>query len=383
MEAIIYLMKNKKKIGFYCSSISWGGLEMNMVRYAKWMLEYGWQTVIFCVANSSIDKKAEEKKIETVHIKKNGKYFDIINVYRVNKLFQQHEISIAWFSDNRDMSLLGLVKKLSSKKLSLFYRQAMRLGIEKKDFLHTIRFNRIDAWVATLPYMAKEVLAKTKLNPNQLFQVALGIDQERFQNPDLTLWDCKDFFGIKNKEKISIGIIGRLDPLKGQLFVLESVAKMIQNGFDIQLLIVGESTLHEGSDYKELLLAKINEHKLENHVIIHPFINQTEYFYNAIDIFVMASEGETFGMVTIEAMSSGCTIIGTDNAGTPEILGQGEYGMLYEYNNETDFDKKLTELYNNSELRKELSSNAQDRAAKVYSKEGSCLGYSAILEKIR
>ncbi len=45
-----------KRIAFYCSSVSWGGLEMNFVRYAEWIANEGYTVHVFCVADSPIHK---------------------------------------------------------------------------------------------------------------------------------------------------------------------------------------------------------------------------------------------------------------------------------------------------------------------------------------
>lgn len=375
-------MQNKKVIGFYCSSISWGGLEMNIARYAQWMAERGCKCMVFCVENSPLQKKSVELNLPTIAIKKNGKYLDLINAYRVKKLFKKHQVEITWFSDNRDMSLLGLTKKMLGDKLVIFYAQAMRLGIEKKDYLHTIRFNRMDAWVATLPYMAKEVLDKTKLNSHKLFQAPLGIDQKRFLEPKLSRDEAKKFFNVNDNQRLTLGVIGRLDPLKGQLFVLESVISLIKAGLDIQLLIVGESTLNEGEDYEKQIENKITKSQVADRVFLRPFTNKTENFYRAIDIFIMASEGETFGMVTIEAMAAGCAIIGTNSAGTPEILGNGEFGLLYEYNNREEFNTQVEKLYTDRDFLKSIGKKAQQEAIETYSKKSSCQAYEKIIFEV-
>jgi len=164
---------------------------------------------------------------------------------------------------------------------------------------------------------------------------------------------------------------------------LESVNSLIKNGLDIQLLIVGESTLNEEIDYEKLIQDKIQEAQIENQVFLRPFTDQTENFYKAIDVFVMASEGETFGMVTIEAMAAGCAIVGTNSAGTPEILGNGEYGLLYEYNNETEFCNQVKKLAEDKELLKSLGEKARTKAIETYSKESSCLQYEKIINDVK
>lgn len=64
----------------------------------------------------------------------------------------------------------------------------------------------------------------------------------------------------------------------------------------------------------------------------------------------MATQAETFGAVTIEAMASEIPVLGTNSGGTPEILENGKLGFLYEPNNQKSFLQVFEEFNNNNEL---------------------------------
>ena len=57
-------------------------------------------------------------------------------------------------------------------------------------------------------------------------------------------------------------------------------------------------------------------------------VHDTKSFLNQIDIFVLASHAEPFGLVLTEAREAGCALIGTDVDGIPEVLEQGQAGVL-------------------------------------------------------
>ena len=83
----------------------------------------------------------------------------------------------------------------------------------------------------------------------------------------------------------------------------------------------------------------------------------------------MASEGETFGTVTIEAMKSGVPVLGTNSAGTPEILENGNLGFLYEANNGSDFCEQIDWIFNNPIEVNRKTTSAKIIADHKYSKE--------------
>lgn len=109
---------------------------------------------------------------------------------------------------------------------------------------------------------------------------------------------------IKENE-IVFGNIGRLNIQKNQLFLIDSFAKSeIKNK---KLLIIGFGEL------KEKIVAKIKELQLENKVIMLENIKNTEYYYSAMDCFVLPSKFEGFPLTAVEAQANGLPCFFSDN----------------------------------------------------------------------
>jgi len=370
-----------EKIGFYCSSISWGGLEMNIIKHAIWMQEKNWQIKIYAVKESPLYNSALENKLPVTIVNRNKKYIDLINAFKLSVMFRQDMIDILWIRDNRDISTCGISKLFGKCTYKLIYQQAMQLGVSKKDLFHTIRFNRIDAWISTLPSMAQQVKEMTNMNPSKIHVIPLGVDSSRFSNQKISKGEALKRFGITNDQP-TIGIIGRLDPQKGQAFLIRALKKIQVSNLKPNLLIVGESTLHEGIDYQKELFKLTEELDLQNQVFFHPFIKDVEIFYQAIDIFAMASLAETFGTVTIEAMLTGKAVIGTNTGGTPELLGNGVLGLLYTPNNEDEFVSGISILLNTPNKIDQLGKQAQTEAIANYDYKHICNSIGELIHKL-
>ena len=363
------MIKGKLKIGFYCSSVSWGGLEMNMIRHAKWMKDLGWDVIFFCVRGSKISQECEG--LEVYHVNRNKKYFDYKNATLLSKLIPRMGIDLIWIRDTRDMSTIGLAKRKSGKAFKVLYQQAMQLGVDKKDFIHTRRFGRIDLWISPLEFLANQVVERTHYPKSKIRIIPLGINVNSYNTDEVSKGEARDILKI-GKEKYVIGIIGRFDPQKGQLFLLKSFYELRKLGLEVELLMVGDKTEGEGSAYFDEIETFIAKHKLEDVVFVHPFMKQVNVFYKAIDCFVMASEGETFGMVTLEAMLFGLPIIGTDTSGTPELLENGDLGLLYEPNNKEAFLSKAKELMDNKKSAIIMGVKAQESVIERFDHQAVC-----------
>lgn len=336
-------MKNKIKIGFYCSSISWGGLELNLFRHAKWMNERGWEVTLFCVEGTPLHAHAKDENIEIKLVDRNKKYFDFKNARKLGRLISELKIDLVWIRDTRDMSVTGLAKIFSNKPFKILYQQAMQIGVNKRDWLHTKRFSRIDLWISPLKYLADQVREKTKFPADRIRVIPLGIEVEKYLNEEMTKSKAREQLDL-NQDGFIFGILGRIDPKKGQLFIVKCLSKLRKEGVEAELLMVGDKTIGEGDGYFEEIMSMIESEELNAVVHIRPFMEDVTSFYRAIDCFVMASEGETFGMVTVEAMLFGVPVIGTNTSGTPELLDNGKMGYLFTPGDQNEFNTQGMKL---------------------------------------
>lgn len=353
---------------------------MNVVRYAKWFRERKWSVILFCVEGSPIAKSVNSNDLKVVYVQKNKKYYDVINAIRMVRLLRKNNVSALWLRDTRDLSTIGLAKTFSGNKIKIVYQQAMQLGVSKKDLLHTIRFSKIDAWITLLPFLSNQVKRYTRFNAKKLHTIPLAANINSKKNR-LFKNDLRDQFNLPQGSYV-LGILGRIAPLKGHLFLVKQLAKLRQKNKDACLLFVGELTRGEGDAYEKLLRETIQELGLEEYVHFRPFMDEVEKFYHAIDLFVMSSQGETFGNVTIEAMTCGVPVLGTNAAGTPEILEQGDLGYLYEVDDEADFIKKTSWIMDNPEEVKEKASKAQQIASHKYHKDVVCDQLEKVIETL-
>jgi D-inositol-3-phosphate glycosyltransferase len=368
-----------RHIGFYCSSASWGGLEMNTVRYAGWMRDAGFKVTVYAVEESPLLTHSEAIELNTCLVERNSRYFDFRNVRTVARLFAAHQVDLIWFRDTRDMDLLAWVRRLSGNRLKLLYQQAMQFAIGKKDPIHTFRFGAIDAWIASLEFLAEQVRTYTRFPKERLHVVPLGVDHERLVPAQSS--NLRTQLGI-GPESFLAGIIGRVDPLKDQLCAVKAL-HLIRSEFpDTHLLIAGESTRGEGNAYELALKRQVNQLDLQKNVHFIPYTSEVGTIYSVLDAFLLTSKGETFGTVTIEAMSFGLPVIGTASSGTPELLDGGKAGLLYTPGNAEELSVQWMRLIREPALRDQLGEKALERFSTFYSKQSSVNGIIHIINQL-
>ena len=165
----------------------------------------------------------------------------------------------------------------------------MQFGVSKRDAFHTLRFRPIDAWVSTLEFLRHQVEEATKFSHRKIHVVPLGVETTRLRVGDNLRAEARAQYGLLADAYV-FGVIGRLDPLKGQHLAIEALHQLHRKGRQAHLLLVGEPTLNEGDQYARQLHSLVSDLKLDAFVHFHPYSADVFYFYHAIDAFMLCSK---------------------------------------------------------------------------------------------
>lgn len=166
----------------------------------------------------------------------------------------------------------------------------------------------------------------------------------------------------KKKDTIDVLLTGRLDPEKGHFDALNALKVLKSEGYDnVKLHIVGsESNTAHISWYKESIINFIKDNNLTNEVFLHGEVKDMVSLRNQMDIELMCAICETFGRVTVEGMRNGLCMIGSNTGGTPEIIKDGETGLLYKQGDYMDLVEKLRKVIDDKEYRIHLARKGYD-----------------------
>jgi glycosyltransferase involved in cell wall biosynthesis len=359
------------KIAYLCGTKAWGGLEMNQVRNAEWMKDRGHAVVIFCIKDSPVYNAAILKNISISTITQHRHHYDFFNAFLLHKALNSLKIEPLIFRATFDMSIAASIRFLSFGKIKTHYFMEMALLNNKRHFFRTWRYSLFDSWVCPLPYLKEQVLKNTKFVESKIHIIRSGIDLKEFQPLDKV--SAREKLGLPSNRKI-IGLVGRLEDRKGQMLALESLQYVKT---DFLLLLVGEETRESKSDYLSELKKYIHLKKLDNRVKFLNFTKSPALIFNALDWTLMASDSETFGMVTLESMACGTPVIGSNTGGTKSLLEEGRLGVLFEPKNPLDLAEKLNYVLTTPSL---ISKSELVNSANLYDYNKVCERIEKLLE---
>ncbi|MDO5970567.1 glycosyltransferase [Flavivirga aquimarina] len=203
--------------------------------------------------------------------------------------------------------------------------------------------------------------------------IALGCDNNKIKIIPNGV-DAYSAFPYKEKQiktPVSLLSVGRIVPLKGHIFGVKVVEKLVSKGLNVNYTIIGDG------DFKKELKRYIDTTLVKENINLVGTKTQTEIidYLHRSDLFLMTSvrdedgRSEAFGLVTIEAQSTGTPVIAFDTGGVKETVKEGFSGYLVKEKDVETMAEKILLLVNNTTLFNELSKNARTFVEENFNKD--------------
>lgn len=160
-------------------------------------------------------------------------------------------------------------------------------------------------------------------------------------------------------DRLTVGVVSRLDGIKGTDLVVPAFVRVRGLAPEAELLVVGDGP------QRGLMERQAAEAGLGDCVTFAGRQQQVrlQSFYDRIDILLMPSRSEGFGLTAIEGMARGCVPVVADVGGLPEVVLDGETGLLHRPEDAEDIAAKILELYGDRGRMEEMSRASVERAA--------------------
>jgi glycosyltransferase involved in cell wall biosynthesis/Na+/melibiose symporter-like transporter len=162
-----------------------------------------------------------------------------------------------------------------------------------------------------------------------------------------------------------ICVVGRLAPWKGHRTLLEALSALRRSRPRAVLVVVGEVAFWDSS-YELELKELTRDLGLEEAVRWVGFREDVPDLLRLCDVFVLPSVDEPFGRAIIEAMAVGKPVIATRSGGAPEVVLDGETGLLVEPGNVTELAVAMERLLADRELAARMASAGMARARECF-----------------
>lgn len=328
----IYVLTKKLQLAYLCTSRGWGGLEMNHLRNARWMQERGHEITLVCTKNSPLETAALNAQLSVISIRKPARHYAFLSAWMIFRRLKNQSVKALLIRNTSDISLGASIAFLSFRRIHVHFFMELMFLEQKQQLYRTIRYSFLSSWICSLEYMKKKVLSSTRVHPNKVCVIPSALDFRQLSS--LSQIEARKQLKLP-LDKVLFAMIGRIDRKKRIELAILALHQLQNSNF--QLLLVGEETPDSPDSYLFELQQLIKEKKLEEQVHFCGFHQETGPFYRAIDALIMASDFETFGMSTIEALAHQTPVIATNSGGSKELLHQFPFGFLVEPGDPSSF----------------------------------------------
>ena len=154
----------------------------------------------------------------------------------------------------------------------------------------------------------------------------------------------------RSEAAFTIGVVSRLESIKGMDLVVPAFAEVLKQYPDTQLIIVGDGSLRASMEEQAAELGCADRITWAGR---QPQ-EQLAQWYGQMDIVLMPSRSEGFGLTAIEAMAQGCVVVASDVGGLPEVVRDGVCGLLHRTEDSHDMAGKISALIGDEELYSKL-----------------------------
>ena len=215
-----------------------------------------------------------------------------------------------------------------------------------------------DRIIAVSESVKKDLTALKVACPHKIVTIPLGLELEKYLNIENN--------GLGTRDYKSVGIIGRLVPVKNHKMFL-NCAKKVKDTLGlaqrIKFLIVGDGPLRQELEtYAERLGIKEN-------VNFTGWIKDLDKIYSKLDIAVLTSLNEGTPVALIEAQAAGLPCVAINVGGVANVVEEGKSGFLIPGQDIERFSQALIRLLNDSALMKSMGEYGKNKVKDKFSKE--------------
>lgn len=169
------------------------------------------------------------------------------------------------------------------------------------------------------------------------------------------------------------------DKNKGFNILLKSFIKIIKNGYNYNLIVIGG-----GDPFKSKYKKIINEYNIQGYIKYLGYLSQEKIaeVFSYSKILVVPSFIESYSMTVAEGLSSGLCVIASNTTGINSLITNNYNGILFETGNSDDLFEKILLVISNDILLKNMSSNAKSFAKENFTPKKILENHLNIYKKI-
>lgn len=349
-----------------------GGGESFLLNHIRCLKESRYTSMIAIASLGALSERCHAEKIPVFKLdnpegKAHGRFLSRMRlVVKLARIIRQNRISLLHLNDMELGKYGAIAAKICRIPVVWTCHGWWYSGPLRELFYRFF----VDHTVAVSFPVLNSLVRRNILSAKRVSVINPGVDVNKFA-PMQASKDLSKDLGL-SLNQVVVAIVGRFQPIKGHITFLNAAREVAQKVPEAVFLVVGGNVFDVSEDHyhqAEIYNMVSSDPMLQKRVKFVDFQNDMPKLFSLVDILVSASEAESFGMVHLEAMSCGCSVISTNEGGPAEIIQHGETGYLVPPGDYSILSEKIIFLCQNSELRNRFGKAARKRAEENFAIE--------------
>jgi glycosyltransferase involved in cell wall biosynthesis len=278
----------------------------------------------------------------------------IFSQFQLTLFLLKNKINIVHNNQCQDAFYSWLPGRLTNTKMIIHHRDSSQFTKTDLFFI-----NHVDCNICMSSWQNENYLN------NKAILVYEGIDLDKVP---IVLEDHQIDPIDRTQQGLVVGLAGRISPIKGQLNFINAAKIVLDEKPDTQFLIIGDTKSGYYDDYYMQLLNQIDVLGISGKVIFKGFTKNIHEIYPRLDISVVPSLREPFGMVLIEAMAFSKPVIAT-NVGGPLDIVTDQTGILVPVNDPDALAAAILKLIHDPQTRESMGKAGRKRVESFFTIE--------------
>jgi glycosyltransferase involved in cell wall biosynthesis len=358
------------------------GAEMMLLNLIQEQVNLGIEPTICSIGEPDV----QEKPLETEALKKGFKVKkfrmragpNILGALKILKFAHEEHFSLIHTHGYKADILFGFIPKIVRKiplvatlhgwtSIGRFTRMKIYEWLDMRSLKYFDSVVLVNKSMLSMPRLRKYHARNLSVINNGISAFDYDTDGQNRAIDSQFIDFCRDGF--------IVGAIGRLSPEKGFDQLIDAVY-LLKKDTGLKLIIIGEGPL------KEKLQTKINMMNLSDSAFLAGYLPSGRKYMKFFDVFVLSSLTEGLPITVLEAMFSKIPIVATKVGGIPEVLQNGEGGLLVERKKPEALADAILYIYKNPHFSKQIVNFSYNEVMTKYSSRTMALNYADVYRKV-
>jgi glycosyltransferase involved in cell wall biosynthesis len=277
---------------------------------------------------------------------------DVSAGWRLSRVIRRERPDVIHAHDPHAVAMAGLAISMDPRtpRPALVASRRVDFNLKSNSFSRW-KYRQVDLFVCASEAIRKLIVAGG-IEDARTVTVHEGIDIQHVDAAPPV--DVHAEFWLPHQAPV-VGNIAALVPHKGQRDFIDAAALVVRDVPDARFLVLGEGEL------RDALERQIRHLHLEKHVLLTGFRPDALSLLKAFDVFVMSSVQEGLGTSLLDAMACSKPVVATSVGGIPEVVVDGETGMLVEPKQPRQMASAIVRLLKSGAARREMGEAGRAR----------------------